>query len=389
MNGRLPSETSARRLSDPGDLLVSRAIGIARLICILGIVYVHGWTGLSGELMAAQAGSPQDMLRWTLVELFGRSAVPLLSLVSGWLIGQSLARRGPRRFLRGKARALLVPMLLWNMLALVLVVGAAMLGVPDLPLLGGPQWLADNLLSLTRPADINVQTAFLRDLFLCMLAAPLLLRLPTRALLLIVAATALWVVGGWQLYLLLRPGILLFFVIGIIARRHGLAERIGDLSPWLAALPFFAVLPFKIWLSMRIEAGLGDPVALINAVDLLMRSGAALMVWRGAMGLASRRLGSQMLAFERYAFFLFCSHLLFMWLVAPAIGAMTGPMGSPGWPIFFLAQPLLALGFAMAAARILEALAPKTAELLSGGRLGRAQTTSPAARPLAQAHWKL
>ena len=378
MTGRLTTGTPARCLSDPGELLVSRAIGIARLICILGIVYVHAWTGLGGDAMAAHAGTSQDMLRWTVVELFGRSAVPLLSVVSGWLIGRSLARHGPRRFLQGKARALLVPMLSWNVLAMVLVVGAGMLGMPNLPLLGGAEWLADNLLNLTRSGDINVQTAFLRDLFVCMLAAPLLLRLPTRALLLIIAATSIWVVGGWQLYLLLRPGILLFFVIGIIARREGLAQRIGDLWPWMVAAPFLAVLPVKIWLSVRFEANVGDGPVLVNGVDLLMRASAALLVWRGAMALSRRSVGNRILAFERYAFFLFCSHLLFMWLIAPAIGLLTGPMGSPGWPIVFLVQPLLALGFAMAVALILEALAPRAADMLSGGRLGRVQTASPA-----------
>ncbi|MET0375340.1 MAG: acyltransferase, partial [Rhizorhabdus sp.] len=91
----------------------------------------------------------------------------------------------------------------------------------------------------------------------------------------------------------------------------------------------------------------------------------------------------------RYAFFLFCSHLLFMWLVAPKVGLATGTMGSALWPIFFLTQPLLALGFAVLLATAVELLSPRLADLLSGGRLGRAQAASPAARPLAQAHWKL
>jgi hypothetical protein len=134
-------------------------------------------------------------------------------------------------------------------------------------------------------------------------------------------------------------------------------------------LPYLSIIPVKTGLSIRLEAGAGDPVALIAAVDLAMRASAALLVWRGAMALAWRPLGSRLLPFERYAFFLFCSHLLFMWLVAPLIGRLTGPFGSPAWPLFFLAMPLLALGFAIALASAIDRVSPRAAALLSGGRL--------------------
>lgn len=384
----LPPDAPARRMADPPPP-VSRAIGLARLICIVGMVWVHGWTGLGGDEMAAQAGSPQDVLRWTLVELFGRSAVPMLGIVSGWLVARSLARRGPERFVAGKARSVLLPMLLWNAIALIVVLGAGRLGVPDLPAIGGPGWIADNLLNLRRAGDINVQTNFLRDLFLCMLAAPLLVRLPTTALLSVAGGTAIWAICGWQLFVLLRPTILLFVIGGIIARRQGLAERLAVLAPWRAALPFVVIAPARIWLSIQTEALPGHAPTLVATIDLLTRGAAAVLVWRSAIALAGAHAGRALIGLERYAFFLFCSHLLFMWLLAPAIGLITGPMGSPLWPIFFLVQPLLALAFAIALACAIERLSPRAADLLSGGRLGRAQAASPAARPLAQAHWKL
>lgn len=388
MSRMLPPDTQARRMAQPPLLPISQAIGIARLICILGIVWVHGWTGLGGDEMAALAGSAQHVMRWTVVELFGRSAVPLLSIVSGWLVARSLAQRGPRIFLGGKARTVLLPMLLWNAIALLLVVGAGGLGLIRAPLPGDMRWLADNLLNLTRAGDIDVQTSFLRDLFVCMLVAPWLVRLRSRWLLPIAGGAALWTIAGWQLLVLLRPGILLFFVTGILARRHGLAERMGALAFWRAALPFALIVPVKIWLSVHGEGIAGYHVELVATVDLLARAAAALLVWRSAMALGRRGIGAWLLGLERYAFFLFCSHLLFMWLLAPAVGAVTGPMGSTGWPLFFLVQPALALGFAILVARLIEVVSPAAADLLSGGRLGR-QAASPAARPLAHAHWKL
>ena len=389
MTCSLSPDVPACRLAEPPSAPLSATIGLARLTCIFGVVYVHAWTGLGGDRMAAQAGSAQDVLRWAVVELFGRSAVPLLSIVAGWLVAHSLAKRGAGGLIAGKARSVLAPMFLWNVLALLLVTGAARLGVADLPALGGPGWIAENLLNLSRPGDINVQTAFLRDLFVCMVATPLLVRLPARWLGAIMVVAAIWAIGGWPLYLLLRPSILLFFAAGILIRRRGLVERLGKVGWRVALLPFAAVLPFKVGLSIAGEAGAAYPIALTNGVDLLLRAAAALLVWRAMSALAHSIVGQSLLRLERYAFLLFCSHLVFMWLLAPRIGAWTGAMGSPGWPLFFLAQPLLALGFAIMLAHLLEAVSPFAAGWLSGGRLGRGQTASPAALPLAHAHWKL
>lgn len=385
----LPPDAPVRRMAQPPAPPVSKAIALARLICILGIVYVHAWTGLGGDEMAAQMGSAQDLLRWTVVDLFGRGAVPLLSLVSGWLVAASLAKRGAPAFLRGKARTVLLPMILWNAIAIVLVVGAGAIGWVRAPLPGDAAWIADNLLNLTRAGDINVQTAFLRDLFLCLLAAPLLVRLRTGWLLGIVALAVLWWVSLWQFPLLLRPSILAFFAGGILARRYGLAERAARLPAWRVVLPFLLIAPVKIWLSVE-NGGLAHfHLHVTAAVDLLTRGAAALLVWRAANALAARPVAGRLLRLERYAFFLFCSHLLFMWLVAPRIGLATGTMGSALWPAFFLLQPVFALGFTILLANAVEAISPRMADLLSGGRLGRTQTASPAALPLAQAHWKL
>jgi hypothetical protein len=370
----------------PTASLVSPAIGIARLICILGIVYVHAWTGLGGDQMAAQMYSGQDILRWTLVELFGRSAVPLLSMVSGWLVAGSLAKRAAKGFIGSKARTVLLPMILWNAIAIALVCTAGATGWAIAPTLGKPGWIAENLFNVSRAGDINVQTAFLRDLFLCMVAAPFLVRLRSRWLLLVMAVAAAWWITLFKFPLLLRPTILLFFTAGLLARRHDLAERAARLPVWQAVLPFALIVPVKIWLSIE-NGGLADfHLHVTTAVDLVTRAAASLLVWRMAILLAGRPVGARLRAFERYAFFLFCSHLLFMWLVAPKIGLVVGTMGSPFWPVFFLLQPVLALGFAILLAQAVEAVSPALAGLLSGGRLGRDQAASPAARPLAQAH---
>ncbi len=352
------------------------AIGIARVLCILGIVYVHAWTGRDGDTLIRMAHTGQGVLRWVLIELVGRSAVPLLGAISGWLVAASAARRGYADFARVKARTIFLPMLLWNVIAMALVSGFARWGHLAAPVPSSPREALDWLFCATQANPINVQISFLRDLFLCMLAAPLLARLSTRALLGVGIVAILWDVSGANLVLLLRPQILVFFVAGMLAKRTGFAERIGGWPLAWAVLPYVALVVPKILISVRYEPWLLAHVAIADAIDLPLRFAAAIAVWRIALALAGRPAGRFVLRGERYAFLLFCSHLVFIWLLGPVIGLATGRLGSPSYPAYLLLQPLLVLAPTVLVGRLLERAAPRAANLLSGGRLAQ-----PGAKP--------
>lgn len=363
-------EAPGWRASCSMGLPVSAAIGTARLICILGIVYVHGWTGFSGPALAAHDETAQGSLRWALIELFGRSAVPLLSLISGWLVVRSARQRFYGAFVAGKLRTIVAPMMVWNLIALVLVGGAAWLGWVAGPRPATFAAVLNEVFSLTAPAEIDVQMAFLRDLFLCMLLAPLLVRMPTVAMIALIALAAIWDVGGWTSVILLRPAILLFFVGGMLAARYRVAERVGEMPLVAAVAPFLLILPFKLGLSIAGGTWAVGEAHMVALVDLALRVAAAILVWRVSILIAMKSGGTWARALEPYVFLLFCSHVLFMWLIGPAIGRWTGPMGSAGWPIYFVLQPLLALGFAVLLGLIIAGISPGAARLLSGGRLG-------------------
>ncbi|MDE1918679.1 MAG: acyltransferase [Sphingomonadales bacterium] len=352
---------------------LSRAIGVARVLCIMGIVYVHAWTGRNGADLNALSHTPQGMLRWALVELLGRSSVPLLSMVSGWLVGPSLLRRGGRVFLADKARSILAPMVLWNALAIILVSGAARAGFIYAPQPTSPGWVIDELLCLTRPDDINVQIPFLRDLFVCMMAAPLLNRCPDKGLWFVIAVALAGVMVPVAGPVLQRPSILMFFVIGMLARRHDLAAWMGARPLRLMAMPYAVMAALKIWLEVR-DAGEPSMVmagVIMAGVDLAMRGVTALFFWSLAWRLAKSRLAAPLLRVEPYMFLMFCAHLIMIWLAGPAIGLVSGPIGAPLYPLFLLLQPLLVLGASLLLGRGLIRMAPGAARVLSGGRLGR------------------
>ncbi|WP_404480381.1 acyltransferase [Novosphingobium sp. BL-52-GroH] len=356
-----PLSEEARRRSD--------AIRVARVICIAGVVYVHAWTGLDGYTLDLVRGTPQEVLRWVLMEVFGRSAVPLLGLISGWLVAGSSRTRDWRSHITRKARTILLPMALWNMLAIVLVSGAAWQFGLAAPVPQSPGWLLEEILIVTRPPDINVQMPFLRDLFLCMVAAPLLVRLPTRALALVAIAAGTCQVLGIGPPVILRASILMFFTLGVIARRTDLADRVASRPLLPALLPFLVLMPIHLYITV------GDvrPFDTLReaALDLAVRIAASLAVWRLAWAIAGTRMAPVLQKIEPYMFFYFCAHLILLWLLGPVIGGLTGKLGSPLYPIYLLAQPFLILGAVILIARLLLSVAPGAAKVFSGGRLTR------------------
>jgi fucose 4-O-acetylase-like acetyltransferase len=381
---RLPVETPSP-LGIRKDVPTREAIQIARVLCILGIVYVHAWTGLTGEQIAALDQTPQGLLRWILIELVGRSAVPLLGAISGWLSGPSAAKRSYGAFFKVKARTVLAPMILWNLIALALVSGSAAAFALPAPVPASLKEALDWIGCITQPNPINVQISFLRDLFLCMCAAPLLTRLPDRWLWLLWGIAALWSVADVQPYLLLRPAILLFFLSGMLARRHQVAERIARWPILGCVMPYLLLLPGKVVLGSQDDAWLQSHVVFANAIDLPMRFAAALAIWRIALALVPTRAGPRVIGLERYAFLLFCCHLVLIWMLGPLIGLATGTMGAPGYIPFLLLQPALALGGTILVGRALEFVSRPAAKILSGGRLdGVRPQTLPRRAPSAK-----
>ncbi|WP_300397144.1 acyltransferase [uncultured Sphingobium sp.] len=349
----------------------SDAIAIARVICILGVVYVHAWTGLNGIALAALRGTGQDTLRWTLMEVFGRSAVPLLGLISGWLVAGSGTSRAWTTHVARKARTILLPMVLWNALAILFVSGAALLFHLKAPTPSSLEWVAQELFILTRNPDINVQMPFLRDLFLCMLVAPLLVRLPGWVLILIALAAAAAQVAGLGPPVLMRASILFFFVIGILARRQGTEQVVARMPLWLTLLPFLLLMMVQLYRAVAV--GDGEWTTVQRAIDMSVRIAAAVAFWRIAWTLAGSGARGLLLRIEPYMFFLFCAHLILIWLGGPLIGKITGDMGSPLYPIYLILQPLIVLLVVIAVGSALRRVAPRAAALLSGGRLGPAR----------------
>jgi len=353
------------------DSRLSTAITIARLIGIMGIVYVHAWTGRTAEELAAVAFSWQAVLRTVLGEVFGRSAVPLLGMISGWLVVSTATRQSYGPFLLGKARTILLPMVLWNAVAILLVGAAATFGDLKAPMPTSIGWTLNELVPLVHANDVNVQMPFLRDLFVCMMLAPVLVRASTAWLAAVALVAVVWSVSGVHVPLLLRPQILLFFTAGIAARRFGVAGRVVGWPVAVCALPFVALIAPRLWTALLGNAFFDANPHVMAAFDIVFRLASAVLFWRLAWGLAGSNLAGRLRGIERYGFLAFCDHLVLLWLFGPMIGLATGALGAGLYPAYLLVQPLLVLGVTIVLGRGLMTVSPAVARVLSGGRLGR------------------
>lgn len=354
MNAKLPFSGASPR--DP-------AIDIARLICIFCVVYVHGGTGHPMEITRALPFR-DSYAYWILVEGLGRSSVPLLSIISGWLV----AEPGKRLSIGRKASSLLAPMASWNLLA-VFLAGLATLTIGfDAGFVPVGMPLFNEIGHLTEPAVINVQNPFLRDVFVCMVAAPVFLRLQNRTLWLALAGVAIWAVMGWELLILLRPQILLFFLLGILTRRLALDGRATAVPTLPLALVFLSLAATKVALAASGNDYETSHPEMIALFDNVFRLVAAIAFWKVARWLADSRLSSWLVRLSAYSFLLFCSHTLVIRALGPLEKRLVGVMGDPYWPAFFLVQPVVALAIAVMIGKGLSLVFPNLLRMLNGGR---------------------
>lgn len=142
-------------------------------VCLAHLPYINGYFNSEhdhyNQLFTLYAVLIKDF--------FARGAVPILSVISGYLAFQSFQRRyNYKNFINGKVKRLLLPFLLWNIITLVIYALIYLIQGRDFGGVSNIQSAYDILkavLGFLR-LPINSPTYFLRDLFMIMLALPLI-----------------------------------------------------------------------------------------------------------------------------------------------------------------------------------------------------------------------
>ena len=351
----------------------SQAIRIARVLCIVFMMTTHIWPGSDRILAAAQPPAVAAFFS-VVVDHLGRSAVPLLSLFSGVLFAFTVMRgKRAAAIVRGKLRALIVPMAFWSVPVLAINLAAVHLLGMDEALPESPLDWVNAFLSLTAP-PANGPLHFLREIFVACLCALALHALYRRSAMLgVLAGCALLVAEHAPGDLLFfRPLIPTFFLAGMLLALRG---RAGWRPPLWLGLALLALSESVLHLVPR------DPLpgwyVDETLLEFLPRLAMSLLMWWFATGLPrwSRRAADAVGWLEPFIFMIFCSHFVTI-RVMGAVAAILGlSENDPWYPAFFLLQIPVCIAGGLAAAVVLRKVWPAT-----GGR-EPPPLVAPRARP--------
>lgn len=312
-------------------------------------------------------------------ELFGRASVPLLSVISGYLMVRQHGAMNAAKRLRKKARSLIVPLIGWNLIAVLLT----MLLTRHAPYASLGDW-ANGLLAISAEPAIH-PLYFLRDIFLCALFFPLIRLAIDRAPVAALTLVAIVSLTGWTYPLFVGSGPLLFFTAGVAI---ALGKLSADPDPRQKRLLMVAALlapgfTTAVMVGMLVEPAGADWLKLAFTIGLFVeRICGAWFVWIVARWTLRQRWNPLIQAIEPYIFIIFCSHVLWLALAWHLLEAAGVSYDHPLYPLFFVTAPLQALLAGLAAATILRRISPGLLGLLCGGRVPPRTDWSAARRPV-------
>jgi len=327
---------------------VSQRIAMLRMLMICGVVLLH----VPPYVPVDQVGSGAfDFLKALAQNAVFRCTVPVLTLISGYLLFSAGLDRRPAALWRKKLLTLGVPFLFFNTLLAVAVFGvqsAMPLPISYQLVPFDARTMLDAAFGLTR-SPINYPLNFLRDLFVLALLAPafgLLLRRAAWPGLALVALVFRLDLDGW---LLLRWDMAVMFYAGGMA-----AVRRWDLRrPDRWAVPCAVVFAALCVAVVALEAGNTTYLRLV----------APFLVWPAASLLVGTRVGGWLRRMSGASYFIFLAHgpvLLVTWFAYRKLQAWVP------YEVYWIVAPVATIAALICVRRIGMAAMPRVFGLLTG-----------------------
>jgi len=363
------------------DQAVSQTIYLARLTLIVGLVFLHYQQFPNSDYSSFDGMDPVRHQLPTFINgfmlFFFFSAVPLLSMISGWLFfgfaaqdaAPALRGRIQRRF-----KTLYLPLVVWNaaFLTVLLIVFSQYpqsAVFTELTIdLGDAGWLDYiNAVFAITARPIGYQFWFIRDLFVTVLVSPaiwwLLRRVPLLTLILLGGAF----LSGSGLLIFFRTDVVFFFSVGGFLRLYRSPLQIGTRATWVLMALYLALVILRTMAPVAVEMEHPRPEWLTLATRLTRLVG-VLACWGALQRLSATRPGAWLARYGGLSFFLYAAHFPLIAGVKAALWRWL-PAQTDGWMlVHYFASVLVTIGIAVAVALLLIRLAPDAFALMNGGR---------------------
>ena len=377
---RLQSGASRHVAAVPPSHL-SRTIDLSRIALIVGLVFLHYGRYPNFNANPFQGMSVGEFEVATFVNsfllFFFFSAVPLLSLISGWLffsfLDESAADPATALFSRIRSRfnSLYLPLIIWNFLYLGGLL-ALYTALPNHAIFAALNIDFDtaeltqyfNAVFAIDRSPLAFQFWFVRDLFVTLLLSPVLWVLIKRAPYVAAAVFfTVWLVN-YDTRIFLRPDVPFFFFLGGLIRSSRVDVGVGA----RATIILFGLYVLLVT-ARALAPYLIDESALLGAYTRLMRIIGALACWGLFLRIAGTEVGTSLSKWGPFAFFLFAAHFplmaevkLLLWKLLPAVNNF--------WMVaHYVASVMLTVTFCLGAAVLLAKFLPGIFGVLNGGRI--------------------
>jgi len=365
-------------------------IAMTRVVCILGMIYVHVPTGNPDSMVyALSLGHWDTTVQGFLIEGIGRASAALLSIVSGYLTVVALSKSGATAgaLYRRRFGSIIVPMLLWGLITIVLYAMVSLsretfLTIEHRNIVSTVLTYINLVAFLTDiPVGPTMHLSFLRDLFVCILLSPLIIIALQRAAMPVLALLAFLYLADIETFVILRPLVLFAFAIGLhLALSHARMELLDAAWPLWVLLSALATIGLLLFNGGAMN-GLNDVFQRIG-LDMkesflypLSRLFGALAIWTVLSRAVGTRWQGWIESMTPYLFAAYCSHYLMLTLMW--FGLWQPVFGSERFfMVWFLAAPLLTMLVAWGIVNGTAILWPSAAARLTGGRVRRSQPRS-------------
>ncbi|CUB02771.1 acyltransferase family protein [Marinomonas fungiae] len=304
------------------DLFDSIVLIRPLLILFVCIAHLPGVNGYHSDF--DQFDKIDTLFSIYIKDYLARGAVPILTVISGYLAFYSFSRRSYLDFVYGKVKRLLIPFVVWNALVFVILwvvykaLGVSIRSIEDVGSLTDIfyKWFGFNL-----NLPINAPTYFVRDLFVIMLAVPVFKYICRNkiifALFMIGYARTIWgpsllVYQGEEFssHLLFRRDMVLFFALGYFYAMHGFS--IPKVSGYSSTVSIVLLMSLGLLVSVYLS-GLnpsGEDYIVIRFLFSSLFVLCAPVFLSVLLKTKNSWIGRILIFISPYSFTLFLSHML-------------------------------------------------------------------------------